>query len=183
MSRIAIVYNSKGGHSAKYAKWLKEELDAEVFNEKTTSMETILGYELLIIGGGVYNDKINGLVNLKKNIGAFMFRKMIVFAVGWEEDTEKYRKWLIEKNFAPEMVNRVPLFLLPGGIDKKTINPAEMIVLAGVKAKVQKKTDRTVADIHKLSMIDGMNDYTEKENLKEIIEYVKSEQWKNIVKK
>lgn len=178
MAKWAIVYDSKYGTTEKYAKWIQAKVgNADLYKAKGLQPETIIGYELLLFIGGIYNDKMPICDFIKKNIGHLMFKKVAIVGNGWYEDKEINREWIMDKNFSTEMHSRFPLFLVRGEINNNKISIPERMQLMGIKAQIKRRQDRTNDDIVALSMIDGMNSYTAEDNLKELYEFIDSGKW------
>lgn len=70
-----VVCKSKTGFSEKYAKWIAEELKADLFKLSDFSKKKINDYEAVIYGGGVYASGINGIKFIKKNLDLFKDKK------------------------------------------------------------------------------------------------------------
>lgn len=171
MAKWAVVYDSKYGSTERYVNWLVKSIDADLYKMKNVKTENLIGYEMLIFAGGIYNDKIAVTDAIKKNIGYLMFKKVVVIGVGWYENTEINKEWIMDKNFSPEMHGRFPLFLIRGDISNK-ISPTDRIALMLQKAQINKRQDRTNDDIVALAMINGMNSYTSEENLKPVLDFI-----------
>ncbi len=179
MKKIAIIYKSKGGHSAKYANWLKKRIDADAFEEKSIDPQTMSLYDLLIFGTGVYNEKLSIAPFIKKNLNIIMLKKTILFASCWYEDDVFNRKALAVKNFPDELIGRTKMVLVKGGIDHKKISPADKITLMRAKMAItSKKEARTSQDIMMLGYIDGYSDMSEESDLDMLVEYVNEGIWK-----
>ncbi len=178
MASIAIVYHSKAGHTKKYAEWLKEEIGADVFNVEKINVEKVLSYDLIIFAGGVYSNIISGLNFIKKNMNVLRFKKIIVVAVGVMPINQSMNHLLEEKNYNDEMRGRFPIFQLRSGFDKSKMSVSDKLMLVAWKAKITKKEDRTNDDIMLLGALDGMTDFTSKENLAELVEFVNKGRWK-----
>jgi len=172
MAKWAIIYDSKYGSTEKYARWLQQKLDADLYKMKNVKTENLIGYELLIFAGAIYNDKIAVTDVIKRNIGHLMFKKVVVLANGWYEDNFVNKEWLMDKNFSPEMHGRFPLFLVRGEIDSMKTSLPDKMSLKMQKAQINKRPDRTNDDIVAISMIDGMNKYTAEENLTPLVEFL-----------
>lgn len=178
MAKIVIVYESKAGHTLQYMKWLRDDLSADMFDVNKVSVESLLNYELIIYAGGVYSNTISGLNFIKKNMSVLRFKKIIVVAVGVMPVNQSMEKLLEDKNYNDEMKGRFPIFQLRSGFDKSKLNIADKLLLTAWKAKISKKEDRTNDDIMMLGMLDGMTDFTKKENIAPIVEFVEKGRWK-----
>ena len=63
-----ILYKSKYGATRKYAEWLSERTGFSYIETDKSDIGVISGYDVIILGGGIYASGIAGLSFLKKNI-------------------------------------------------------------------------------------------------------------------
>ena len=68
MSKGIILYQSKYGATKKYAEWLTELTGFDLVETKKAKASDLGGYDIIILGGGVYASGILGFSFLKKNI-------------------------------------------------------------------------------------------------------------------
>lgn len=179
MKKIVIIYTSKGGHSAKYANWLKKRIDADMYEEKNADAQLLSNYELIIFGSGVYHEKLTIAPFIKKNLNVVMLKKTILFASCWYEDDVFNRKALAVKNLPDELIGRTRMILVKGGIDHKKISPADKFNLIKEKMTIaNRKETRTSQDIMVLSYINGYSDMSEESDLDTLVDYVNDGIWK-----
>lgn len=179
MSNIAIVYESKAGHTEQYAKWIKEAVgEADILNiQNIKSAEKLLGYDFILFGSGIYNEKI-GIANfIKKNSKTLKFKKFAMFAVGSSEGTPEYRDALKAKNF-PEDMRRFRMFQLRGGITLSKLGMMDKLAMTAQQAKLMSKDNKTNEDLMILGMFESQKDFTAKENIAPIVEYITLGGWK-----
>ncbi|MFA7069096.1 MAG: flavodoxin domain-containing protein, partial [Acidaminococcaceae bacterium] len=82
MMRSVVIYSSKTGFTKKYAKWLAEDLSADIFDATKVTAEMLEGYDTIIYGGGLYALGISGVEYIKQNRGKLKNKKVVVFATG-----------------------------------------------------------------------------------------------------
>ncbi|MDD5944545.1 MAG: flavodoxin domain-containing protein, partial [Clostridia bacterium] len=78
----AVIYGSKYGSTKQYAEWIAEELEADVFDVKGSSIDVIEKYDTVIFGGGLYAGGITGLDFIAKNIDRLKNSRLIIFTCG-----------------------------------------------------------------------------------------------------
>lgn len=61
MKKGIILYQSKYGATEKYARWLQEETGFDIMKTKGADISSLLKYNTIILGGGVYASGIAGL--------------------------------------------------------------------------------------------------------------------------
>lgn len=173
MSNIAIVYISKYGHTKTYVDWLKEELSCDTFIGDKIDFTRLIPYKLVIFASGVYNDKIQIMDNLKKNIDSVKIEQTMIMGVSWYvSNSETAKTKLITDNYPDVFKNKVPLLVVNSGIDKKKISAVENVKLLAQQLMIEKHEDRSNDDINSLAIIKGYADQTSKENMAFVVEAV-----------
>lgn len=178
LKKILIIYISKGGHTAKYANWLKNKIDADICEVSRVTPEMLAAYDLLVFGSGVYSEKLAIMPFIKKNLNIIMLKKTIFFVSCWYKNDIFVIKALAAKNLPDELFGRAKIFFLKYGIDKKRLSPADKIVLAREKMYIKKKPERSNEDIMLLSCIEGYADYTAESDLNDIVAHINDGKWK-----
>lgn len=175
MSSVVVMYQSKYGATKKYARWISEELDCEIIETKKASIDKIMKYDIIILGGGIYAQGIAGLSFIKKNQEKLKNKKIVVFAVGASPYEEKSMNAIKEHNF--KNINyEIPCFYLRGAWFEDKMSFKDKTLCNMLKKVVAKKdpVDYEVWEKALMEAIGNEFDWTEKENIKSIIEYVKS---------
>lgn len=174
MNDIAIVYISKCGHTKQYAEWLKDELNCDLYVGDKIDFSRLLSYKLIVFASGVYNDKIQIMDIIKKNISAINVQRTAVMVSTWyANDSLTAKNMLIDGNYPDAFKNRVPLYVLNSGIDKKKISAVDNVKLLAAQLSIEKHEDRSSDDINSLAIIKGYSDQTSKENLDFVVAGIK----------
>ncbi len=174
MNDIAIVYISKCGHTKQYAEWLKDELNCDLYIGDKTDFSRLLSYKLIVFASGVYNDKIQIMDIIKKNLSAINVQRTAVMVSTWyANDSLTAKNMLIDGNYPDAFKNRVPLYVLNSGIDKKKISAVDNVKLLAAQLSIEKHEDRSSDDINSLAIIKGYSDQTSKENLDFVVAGIK----------
>ena len=163
----------------QYAKWLKDELGATLINADVVKVDTLLNYDLIIYCGGIYMGRINGFSFIKNNFNTLHYKKIIAFACCSMPLTPEYEENVKKMNYSEEMKEKVPLFFAKGGIDVKKLNFFDGLIINFMKSAIMKKDDRTEDDIKMLGMVTEGKDYTSRDQLDPIIDYVVGGKWKH----
>ena len=93
-----ILYQSKYGATKKYAHWLAEDTGFAVMEVKQAGIEDVRGYDVLILGGGIYASGIAGLSFLKKHVDALEDKTLLVFCVGASPYDEEAFRTIVAHN-------------------------------------------------------------------------------------
>ncbi len=113
--KVAVVYTSKYGSTKKYAEWIADEINADIYNMDITRTLSLDDYDAIVYGGGLYNGKIRGLSKIIKSKIADN-KKLIVFVVGISFIGEKIVPGLKRTNLG-KCNKDIPLFFLTGNYD------------------------------------------------------------------
>ncbi len=122
MGNIAVIYKSKYGTAKQYAEWIAEETGGTLFDASKVRLSELDGYNTVVAGGGLYAGGILGFSFIKKNFAKLSGKKLVVFSVGASFDSEKTREEILNRNFTPEMREKIAYFHLRGGLDYPGMN-------------------------------------------------------------
>ena len=67
MSDIAAIYASHYGFTEAYARWLAEDLSADLLESGKVKKADLEGHGTIVCGGGLYAGGVNGISTLVKN--------------------------------------------------------------------------------------------------------------------
>jgi len=113
--KIAIVYRSFLGTTKKYATWLHESLDADLFRAGQMSKKKLRDYDLIIICSGTYMGWISLRGYLGKRWEALQDKKVILLVVGLAPEEQVDSVIAYEK--IPEHIREhIKYFKVPGTI-------------------------------------------------------------------
>lgn len=163
----AIIYTSNTGFTKKYADILGEELEIPVYEFKEAKQNINKTDEIIYMGwimaGGIKNyEKARKKYNIKA-----------VCSVGMGRPNEKQYQELIQRYH-----NKEKLFYLQGGFDKNKLRGIYKFMMSSmekiIKPKLEEKENKTEEEIEMLEMLDGKKDCVKKENLNEIINWIRN---------
>ncbi len=172
--RIAVVYRSKTGFTKKYAEWLAPELSADVFEASRCSVEKLTDYDMIIYGGGLYGGGINGVKMITRDLDKLQGKKIIVFATGASPVRKEVIEEIRNRNFYVEQQEQIPFFYLRGGFDYSKLNLKDKMMMVVLKIYLKRKKELTADDRGMLAAYENPVDFTRKEELEELIGYIKS---------
>ncbi len=151
----AIVYESKAGHTLKYAEMLSKKLNIPFYSindslGKLKSNEKIIFLSWICAGKIKEKDKVDNKYDI-----------ICYGAVGAYPYSDKYLKEL-------KIANNIdkPLFYLRGGIDYSKLNIFQKILVKLV-GKTMKNSDEKTQIMFKQGY-----DFVKKDNLEEIVKYI-----------
>ncbi len=151
----AIVYESKAGHTLKYAEMLSKKLNIPFYwvndsLEKLNSNEKIIFLSWICAGKIKEKDKIDNKYDI-----------VCYGAVGAYPYSDEYLKELKVANNIDK-----PLFYLRGGIDYSKLNKFQKLLV-----KLVGKTMKTSDEKTQIMFKQGYN-FVKKDNLEEIVKYI-----------
>ena len=172
MKSIAVVYKSTYGFTKQYAEWMAEELNASLFEATSMKPSQLLNYDVVIYGGGIYAGGINGVKLVTKN----SCKSLVVFTVGAANPHTTDYSDILAKNFTPELLSKIRVFHLQGGIDYQRLSPVHKVMMAMVKNFSVEKNPELRSDDDKLFMetYGTKFDFTDKSTITPLIDYVRT---------
>ncbi|MFP4364390.1 MAG: flavodoxin domain-containing protein [Spirochaetia bacterium] len=172
--KTVVIYKSESGFTKKYAKWIAEELAADIFEYSYIKPSDLHYYDVVIFGGSLHAVGINGIDIIKTNLDALEEKKVVVFATGASPKREGILEEVKNKNFTTAEQKRIAFFYLRGGFDysKLTLKNKLLMNLMKWKIKMKKPEDRTPDEKGMLAAFSQPVDFTKKERAKELIDYV-----------
>lgn len=175
MSKVVVLYQSKYGATQKYAQWLAAELACDLVETKKADIDQIATYDVIILGGGVYASGIRGFSFLKRHFSRLKKKKLAVFAVGASPYDEKMIDAFRAQKFKGELVN-IPLYYFRGAWNEDKMTGLDRKLCGMLKKMVAKKDPTTYEPWEAALMeVDGNCDWTAKEALKPLIDWVRPE--------
>ena len=174
MSTI-VVYRSKYGSTKKYAEWIADELECEMIEFKDAKIEELVKYDTIIYGGGLYAEVINGVYLLTKNFDKLKDKKIVVYSTGITplKYREYYDKLVIEKNFKPEMLEKIKVFNFMGKMILDELSLPHKTALKALKVIMQNKENPSEMEKLLVELCDANGDFSDKEAIGDLIKYVK----------
>lgn len=170
--KIAVIYCSKYGTTKKYAAWIAEELEADLFESKEIKPSQMVCYDVVVYGGGLYGGGIAGVKVVSKN----QPKRLVVFTVGLSNPEATDYSAILDRNFGSDR-SSMKTFHLRGGIDYKKLGLVHKGMMAMLKKlMLDKKSidERTEEDQMILETYGDQVDFTEKSAIQPIVDYVRS---------
>ena len=129
MERTVVIYKSKYGATAQYARWIAEELNCDLVRAEDFKRKDFERYDNIIFGGGLQAGGIKGFELIRKNRWIVKEKKVIVFVVGLSVDDKQNRMEVRDINLDKPELKNLTLYYCKGsfrpeevtGIDKGII--------------------------------------------------------------
>ena len=173
--KTVVVYKSKYGSTKKYAQWISEELNCDIFDIKNITIDFLSGYDTIIYGGGLYAEVINGLYIITKNISKLKDKKIIVYTTGITplDIRDYYDKLVYEKNFKTDEIRKIKVFNFLGKMILEELSPVHRTALKSLKKIMSMKEKPSDMEKLLIKLCDADGDFSDKEAIKELVEYAK----------
>ena len=168
MSTISL-YASKTGFSQRYAQTLAEELGCRSVSYQERKALVLEEYDTIILAGGVYAGRMNGLQWLQKQLPALAGKRLAALAVGASPADNPELPGSMERLFGP--IPEVRGFYAQGGLDYQHMGAVDRAMMAAMRSMLKKRPD--MAD--RLRYIERSFDAVDRKNLAEIIAWAKKE--------
>jgi len=178
--KSAVVYWSKTGFVKKYAEWIAEELAADLIEGEKASLEKLTVYDSLVFGGSLYAVGINGSEFMKKVLRdeKFSNKKIAIFATGASSPLPEVLEEVSNNNFSKEEQKLFEFFYLRGGFNYNKLGIKDKLLMKMMKWQLERKKKKgeelNEEEKGMLKAFDEPVDFTSRDNIKELIEYVKS---------
>lgn len=148
MNRTAVIYESKYGSTRRYAKWIAESLSCPAIERKSFKTQDFPQYDTIIYGGGLYAGSVSGIKFIAKNQDRLSGKKVILFTCGLTDpedpDTITHIRSSLSNILPDDMLTRLRLFHLRGGIDYSRLNLLHRVMMAMLRRMLLEKEPDTL---------------------------------------
>lgn len=118
--KTVVIYQSKYGSTKIYAKWLAEDLGADLLVANKVKVDDLQKYGTIVYGGGLYAGGVNGIALLTKNAESIKGKAIYLFTVGVADVTDKENttaiRMSLEKALPASLWDTAHLYHLRGGM-------------------------------------------------------------------
>lgn len=159
----AIIYHSNTGYTMAYAKLLSKELNLPCYSLEETKTYVKKEDEVIYLSW-----ICAGVITKLKKISR-TYKVKCIGMVGAYPNTDKYLKELQKNNGLT-----IPSFYLQGGIDYSKLKGLKKLIVKAVGKTIPKENTEL------LNLFQNGGSYVKKENLEELIKYVKTGEIKNV---
>lgn len=169
MGEILILYESKTGHTKRYAQWVAEDVNAALFPLKHCNDQMIKKADLIVFGGGVNGSIINGQSRFEKRMRKYPDKKIICFATGIRPVTERTKELIQKNNFGKE---EVTWFYFRGGLDTNKLTPGDKTLIRIYCAMLKRQRNIHEEDKEVLKCFQQDADYMTREQIQPLVRKV-----------
>lgn len=170
-----IIYKSKYGSTKAYAKWIADEIGCRAVDVKNIKADDLTTYDTIVYGGGLYAEMIGGINLITRNFDKLRGKKIAIFTTGLTppDCRDYYDKYVVEKNFKPHMLDKIKIFNFPGKMIIDELSFPHKAAIKTLKKIMSAKENPTEMERMLIKLCDESGDFTDREAIKELVEYVK----------
>jgi menaquinone-dependent protoporphyrinogen IX oxidase len=177
-SKVLVIYYSKYGFTQTYAKWLAEDLGADIPPIEKVRAKMFGAYDVIILGSSVYAGFTSGLKLLARNTEKLADKRLVIFTCGIADVSDEKSMAQINANVLaklPESLkSTVKIFNLQGGIYYPALSFKHRLIMSLMNRTL---THRPTSDLtenhHRFLASYGKNkNFTERENILGIVQFV-----------
>lgn len=167
-------------HRETYAKWISEALSCQLLEQKNVHTKNLEQADIIIYGGGLYAGGVSGIKLLTQNWKAISDKHVILFTCGLADpknpDNVKHIREELAKALPEEMLSKITLFHLQGGIDYSRLSFVHKTMMAMLRKVMLKKDPSTLSkEDHQLLDTYGKQvDMTDHDSIKPLVDYASS---------
>ena len=172
-----VIYKSRYGAAKKYAQWIAEELNCDIFENKNLDIKNILRYDTIICGGGLYAEMIAGIGFIKRNREKLKDKNIIIFSTGLTppDCKEYYEKMVPLKNFGKDGVpSNIKLFHFSGKMIEEELSLPHKTAIKSLKGIMSKKANPSDMEKLLIKLCDSFGDFTNRGEIIPLIDYVRN---------
>jgi menaquinone-dependent protoporphyrinogen IX oxidase len=178
MKKTLVVYFSKYGSTRKYAEWIAEELDGDIFSLNNIQQIDLSQYGTIILGCSLYPETNKSIKKFVNNFVKLKDKKIVLYTCGAAnvnkpENTKNIKKRF--ENIIPKNTfENINIFYLRGTMDYSLMSIKHRIMMSFMKKMVKNKKEHDEDDKLILESYGKKIDFIDKNTIKEIIEYCKN---------
>jgi menaquinone-dependent protoporphyrinogen IX oxidase len=178
MKKVVVIYGSKYGTTEKYAKWISEELNCDLFSYKNMKKDNLLNYDVIIYGGGVYAGGVKGISILKNNFEKIKAKDIVIFTCGISDPKDINNVNQINANINrifDLQKNKITIFNLRGGIDYSKLTFLHKTMMKMLKKKVENIEEEKLTNENRefLDTYGKKVYFMDKTEIRDIVDFVK----------
>ena len=180
MAKTAVLFKSNYGSTKQYALHIAEALEADLFDMSRVKKFDFDKYDTLILGGGIYASKVNGIKFAASNADKLAGKNLVVYTVGLGDPTVASNAKMImksvDKALPKALMGRVHIYSFRGSLDWNKLKFSHGMMMKMLNSMLSKKKPEELTDEDR-NILDNYGkavDFSNMESANALIEYVKS---------
>ncbi len=171
--KYLVLYKSISGFTKKYAKWIADEMKAEIYPLKKIRKLELNKYDKIIFGGSLHAVGINGIKKLKKYFSIIDLNYLYIFAIGASPNQENLLTEIIENNFSAQEISKIKFYYFRGGFNFSKLNLSNKILMILLRVKLSFKKNKNDDEKGMMAAFKQPVDFTKEEYISDLINVLK----------
>ncbi len=117
MKKTLVIYKSKTGFTERYARWIADDVEADVKPVTELDLAGFADYDIVVFGGPLFASRILDLAKVQGWMEKMPKKIWVVFATGATPSDADFVKSIEKINFPPEMPQPARFYYFLGGMD------------------------------------------------------------------
>lgn len=118
--KTAVIYKSHYGATETYARWLAEDLSADLLQADKVKPDDMQQYQTIVYGGGLYAGGVSGIALLTKNFECIKDKALYLFTVGAADVTDPKNtnaiQGALKQKLPSALLEKLRIYHLRGGM-------------------------------------------------------------------
>ena len=175
--KAIVIYKSKYGSTKAYADWIAQALSCSAVEAGKIKVDDLTKYDIIIYGGGLYAEVINGVSLITKNFDKLKDKRLIVFTTGITplDCRDYYDRLVLQKNFKDrKMLEKIKVYNFLGKMKTKELSRVHKTALKTLKKIMSVKENPSEMEKLLVELCDADGDFSDKSAIKDLVEYALS---------
>lgn len=166
--KTAVIYHSQTGFTKRYAQWIAEAANADLFALSEAKKKDFSAYEAIVFGGWACAGTISKLGWFKGNIEKWAGKTLVAFCVGGSPFDPNI-EIALKKNFSASELDKVRVFYCPGGFNYEKMSAPSRLLMKMFAASLNAKKDKTVEEAEMAKYISSSYDISDRKFIQPIL--------------
>lgn len=178
--KIAVIYKSHYGSTQVYARWISEDLGADLIEATHIKPTDLQKYDTIVYGGGLYAGGVNGISVLTNNLEMIKNKSLYLFTVGVAdvtntENINAIRNGL-EQKLPKALMEKLHIYHLRGGMYYSKMSFIHRTMMKMMIKMLSKKSESELSSDEK-DIIDTVGvdtDFTDRTSITPLVADIKA---------
>lgn len=135
--KSVVIHTTKYGSTSKYAEYIGNILKCPVLASEQAEAKDFVEADIIIFGSCFLGGEMYGIEQCQQWLKDYPDKQWVIYTVGLFNPTLTNFKELLERNFADDLIEGVPIFNLRGTIVYKRLLLTDRIVSKGRKEQIE----------------------------------------------
>jgi len=169
--KTTLIFDSKYGHTKKYAEWIGQELGIEPIKVKDANSEILTSTDLLIYGSPIYTGQVSGKMLISK---LNKDTKIVFFIVGSTNPNDTDFTEVYKKSLEENQIEKCKFFHLQAGFDYPNLSFVHKMMMKFIKPQFEKVPQNERSKDYQFMLDNYFTGYDNKkiESIRPLISYV-----------